>query len=92
MAVRYRVPVSDELLRQPDFWQPGDLAEGWRLISVDGPWLDHPQMTICTFEDDNAPCVLEGQLVEPTLTERRWPDGKVAMVTVTGRSVIPAGA
>jgi len=80
-VTRYRVPVADPLLLERDYWQP---AEGFRLVSVDGPWLAHPDITICTFEDDAAPAGLEGKLVEPTLT--RHADGRV---TVTGRVVVP---
>lgn len=78
---RYRVPVADPLLAGRDYWQP---AEGFRLVSVDGPWLAQPGVMICTFEDDNAPPELEGQLVEPVL--RR--DGET--VTVIDRRVVPA--
>lgn len=73
---RYRVPVTDPLLAEKDFWRP---VEGFRLVSVDGPWLAHPGVTICTFEDDNAPAVLEGLLIEPvfrTYTET----GAVAVI------------
>jgi hypothetical protein len=77
---RYRVPVADPLLLERDYWLPVD---GFRLISVDGPWLKHPDITICTFEDDNAPPELEGKLVEPTLTQA---DGRV---TVADRRVVP---
>jgi hypothetical protein len=80
-VTRYRVPVADPLLAEREVWRR---AEGFRLVSVDGPWLAHPDVTICTFEDDNAPPELEGQLVEPTL--RR--DGET--VTVIDRRVVPA--
>lgn len=63
---RYRVPVADPLLLERDFWRP---AEGFRLVSVDGPWLAHPDVTICTFDDDGAPAELEGKLVEPVLRD-----------------------
>jgi hypothetical protein len=78
---RYRVPVADPLLEQADTWAP---VEGFRLISVDGPWLNHPHVTICTFDDDDAPAVLEGKLVEPVL--RRDADG---IVTIIERPVVP---
>jgi len=45
---RYRVPVADPMLEQADFWKP---VKGFRLISADGPWLAHPEITICTFGD-----------------------------------------
>jgi hypothetical protein len=77
---RYRIPVADPLLAERDFWKSG---EGFRLISVDGPWLSHPDVTICTFEDDYAPAELEGQLVEPTFRQ----DGET--VTIIERSVVP---
>src|SRR5262249_12912451 len=64
-AIRYRGPVPAPFLTWRDYWEP---VEGFRLISVDGPWLPHPDVTICTFEDDDAPPELEGKLVEPTLT------------------------
>ena len=78
----YRVPVTDILLADKDFWPP---VEGFRLVSVDGPWLAHPDVTICTFEDDGAPAELEGCLVE--LTFQRAGDGTVSII---GRSVVPA--
>ncbi len=65
---RYRVPVADPLLAESGFWDP---VEGFRLVSVDGPWLAHPEITICTFEDDFAPPELEGKLVEPTLQKNQ---------------------
>lgn len=77
----YRVPVADPLLEQKGFWLP---IQGFRLVSVDGPWLAHPDVTICTFEDDGAPADLEGKLVEPFFT--RHEDGTV---TVDGRSLVP---
>jgi hypothetical protein len=80
---RYRVPVADQLLEDPDHWTP---VEGFRLLSADGPWLAHPDVTICTFEDDSAPPELEGQLVEPVLT--RHDDGTI---TVTSRTIIREG-
>jgi hypothetical protein len=91
MAARYRVPVADPLLAEKDFWLE---AEGFRLVSVDGPWLAHPNVTICTFEDDDAPPELEGKLVEPTLsrafgvsyaTGEPLGDGKVRVI---GRQVV----
>ena len=80
----YRVPVADPLLLERDYWLPVD---GFRLVSVDGPWLAHPDVTICTFEDDNAPAELEGKLVEPVL-QSHYEDGKVAKVTVMSRTVV----
>ena len=71
---RYRAPVADPMLAQKDFWEP---VEGFRLVSVDGPWLAHPYVTICTFEDDGAPAELEGLLVEPTFRRR---DGETISV------------
>jgi hypothetical protein len=50
---------------------------------VDGPWLAHPDVTICTFEDDHAPAEFEGRLVEPTFRQ----DGET--VTIIERSVVP---
>ena len=82
---RYRVPVSDALLLERDAWLP---VEGFRLVSVDGPWLAHPDITICTFEDDNAPAELEGKLVEPVLQESYLHRGAV---TIMSRAVIPGG-
>jgi hypothetical protein len=79
----YRVPVSDSLLTQREYWQD---VPGFRLISVDGPWLAHPDISICTFEDDDAPPELEGKLVEPTLRGSYPPDP--AKVTVINRRVI----
>jgi hypothetical protein len=75
---RYRVPVTGSLLRQDSVLS----AEGFRLISVDEPWLGHPDVMICTFEDDGAPADLAGKLVEVALTRR---DG---LVIVTARDVI----
>ena len=82
---RYRVPVADTLLTERDYWQP---VEEFRLVSVDGPWLAHPDVTICTFEDDNAPPELEGKLVEPVFQSHYGPDGKTASVTILSRQVI----
>lgn len=79
---RYRVPVADPLLEQADFWNP---VEGFRLVSVDGPWLAHPYVTICTFEDGNAPAELEGQFVEPTFQKDEH-----GAVTIIDRRVIAA--
>lgn len=81
---RYRVPVEDKLLLELDSWLP---VEGFRLISVDGPWLAHPNITICTFEDDDAPPELEGKLVEPTL-QSHYQDGEQVAVTVLSRTVV----
>lgn len=83
---RYRVPVSNPLLEQAEHWAP---VEGFRLVSVDGPLLAEPRVTICTFEDDNAPPELEGKLVEPQLTSQCDDEGKVT-ATITGRTVIGA--
>jgi|HubBroStandDraft_2_1064218.scaffolds.fasta_scaffold40520_2 hypothetical protein len=58
---RYQVPVADELLEQRP-WLP---VEGFRLVSADGPYNDDPDVTLCTFDDDNAPADLEGCIVEP---------------------------
>jgi hypothetical protein len=77
----YRVPVADPLLLERDSWLP---VEGFRLISADGPWLAHPDVTICTFEDDNAPAALEGKLVDLVMT-RESADGPVR---ITGRTVL----
>jgi len=74
-VTRYRVPVADPLLLERDYWKP---VEGFRLVSVDGPWLEHPAVTICTFEDDNAPPELEGKLIEPVL--QRAADGTVSVI------------
>lgn len=76
---RYRALVADSLLTQADYWTP---VKGFRLISADGPWLAHPDVTICTFEDDGAPEELEGKLVEPVFM--RYADGHV---TIIDRSV-----
>lgn len=80
---RYRVPVADQLLLDKDFWVP---VEGFRLISVDGPWMHHPDVTICTFEDDNAPDEVEGRLVEPVFQKNT----ETGAVTVMSRSVVTA--
>ena len=77
---RYRVPVADSLLEQAGYWTP---VPGFRLISVDGPWLAHPDVTICTFDDDYAPSEIEGKLIEPQF--RRHDDGRVVII---GRHVI----
>ena len=60
---RYRVPVADPLLAEAEW----DRVTGFRLVSVDGPWLAHPGVTICTFDDDGAAAELAGKLVEPVL-------------------------
>jgi hypothetical protein len=83
VTVRYRVPVADPLLEQARSWLP---VEGFRLVSVDGPWLEHPDVTICTFEDDGAPAELEGQLVEPVFTADFT--AGLPSARVTGRQVI----
>ena len=72
VTVRYQVPVADALLATRAYWEPVD---GFRLISVDGIWPDHPHVTLCTFEDDNAPEELAGRLVEPVIStdhDRAW--------------------
>lgn len=74
----YRVLVSDQLLTQAESWVP---VEGFRLVSADGPWLQDPAVTVCTFEDDEAPAELEGQLI--ALTLQRQPDGTVAIMDRT---------
>lgn len=79
----YRVLVADPLLEQKDFWEP---VEGLRLVSVDGPWLGHPYVTICTFEDNNAPSELEGKLIEPVFTNNY----ETGTVTITERNLVPA--
>lgn len=84
---RYRVPVADPLLLERDYWLP---VEGFWLLSVDGPWLAHPDVTICTFEDDNASADLEGKLIEPVL-QTHYEDGKVTKVTIMSRSVLHDG-
>ena len=61
----YRVPVADPLLATVEGWR--DAPGGFRFVSADGPWLAHPNITICTFEDDGAPPELEGQLIEPVI-------------------------
>jgi hypothetical protein len=81
-ATRYRVLVADPLLTERDYWRE---VEGFRLISVDGPWLRDPGVTICTFEDGGAPADLEGKLVEPVL--RQHDNGSV---TIMSRTVISA--
>jgi hypothetical protein len=60
---RYRVPVSGELLAMRP-WVPSDR---FRLVSVDEPWPGHPGVTLCTFDDDDAPASMAGKLVIPTL-------------------------
>lgn len=57
----YRVAVADATLLERAYWEQVD---GFRLVSVDGPWLSHPGVTICTIEDDSAPADLEGKFVE----------------------------
>jgi hypothetical protein len=73
-VTRYRVPIAAELLNK----RPWRHVEGWRLISVDGPWLAHPGVSICTAEDDDAPPELEGAFVEPVL--RHEGDGTVRVI------------
>ena len=80
----YRVPVADPLLLERDAWPPVD---GFRLVSVDGPWLSHPDVTICTFEDDGAPPDLEGKLVEPVFQR----NDETGTVTIISRAVVPGG-
>jgi hypothetical protein len=58
----YRVPVADVLLLDGTVWEK---IRGMRLISVDGPWLAHPNVTICTVEDDEADPSFAGKLVQP---------------------------
>lgn len=84
---RYHTPISAELLRQ----RPWRHVDGWRLISVDGPWLSHPGIQICTVEDDAAPAELEGEFVEPTF--RHEGDGTVRVISRTrlNDSGIPMG-
>jgi hypothetical protein len=83
-VTRYRVPVSSQLLAERDWWQH---VAGFRLVSVDGPWPGHPDVTICTFEDDTAPAGLEGRLVEPVFTR----DRAAGTITITERREVPGG-
>lgn len=76
---RYRVPVSDQILAERDFWRQ---VQGFRLVSADGPWPGHPGVTICTFDDDGAPAELEGELVEPVIRMRG------GTISITGRNPI----
>lgn len=62
MSATYRVPVADPVLARREEW---DAVDGLDLVTVDGPWLAHPDVTICTFYDRDAPAELEGQFVEP---------------------------
>jgi hypothetical protein len=78
---RYRVPVADPMLQQRNYWIP---VEGLRLISDYGPWLAHPDVTICTFEDDNAPPEFEGKLIELVVTA-----GGGKKPVITARNVVP---
>ena len=77
---RYRVPVADPLLEQAEAWR---LVAGFRLISVDGPWLAHPHVTICTFEDDSAPPEFEGRLIEPVFHQ-----DERGSVSIIGRQMV----
>jgi len=77
----YRVPVSDALLLDKDYWMP---VEGFRLLSVDGPWLAHPDVTICTFEDDGASPQLAGRLIEPVFQTHI----ETGTVTILSRQVL----
>jgi hypothetical protein len=77
----YQVPVSDALLLKPAYWAP---VAGLRMVSVDGAWPAHPDVTLCTFEDDGAPPELAGKLVEPVI--RTDAEGENAQVV--GRMVI----
>lgn len=84
MTTTYRVPVADELLAMAETWRD---VPGFRLVSRDGPWLAHPGVTICTFEDDAAPAFFEGKLVEPILHS----DGDGEHPRVVGRVLVNAG-
>jgi hypothetical protein len=76
---RIRVPVSGQLLEARDGWV---MASGLRIVSVDGPWDGHPGVSLCTFDDDDAPEDLAGKIVELTLT-------RFGVTTeITGRTVI----
>jgi hypothetical protein len=77
----YRVAVSDQLLAEREHWVP---IQNFRFISADGPQAGHPGVTICTFEDDNAPPELEGKLVEPIFTRAEG-----GIVTIDGRILGP---
>lgn len=81
-CTRYRVPVSDQFLEQAGYWNPVD---GFRLISVDGPWLGHPAVTICTFEDDHAPAEFEGKLVEPVFQRTSSGTGIISRQVIEGQ-------
>ena len=75
----YQVPVADGLLAMRSYWEP---VEGFRLVSIDGIWPEHPHVTICTFEDDDAPPELEGRLVEPVISTaegRAWVSDRVVV-------------
>jgi hypothetical protein len=81
-VTRYQAPVSDPLLEQADFWLA---VRGFRLVSVDGPWPGHPGVTLCTFDDDEAPPGLARRIVTPVFRREETPDGP--LITVMSREI-----
>jgi hypothetical protein len=87
VTVRYQVPVSAEALA--GFLPPPlHTVRGLRFVSSDGLWGADPRVVLCTFEDDEAPPELDGQLVDLTLSRTETPDGP--LIEVLSRSPIPA--
>lgn len=80
---RYQVPVARPLLQNSDLTG----VDGFRLISADGPYNGDPDVTLCTFEDDNAPPELEGKIVEPVF-QRSGGRFSESRTVILSRSVI----
>jgi hypothetical protein len=80
LSAVYQAPVADPFLLERDYWLA---VRGFRLVSVDGPWPGNPGVTLCTFEDDEAPEGLAGLIVIPVFSRTETPDGP--LVTVMSR-------
>jgi hypothetical protein len=78
MAARYTTKVSSELIKA---WDTSLLPEGLRIVAI-GPPDPAVPWQIVTFDDDDAPGELNGQMVTPLF--RREADGTV---TITGREL-----
>lgn len=78
---RYYVVVSDELLDVFDSWIPVD---GFRLVEVVEKRGN--RTSVCLFEDDGAPAVLEGKTVTP-IFRSEYQDGGTRKVIIGGYEV-----
>ena len=79
MSARYQARMSDDLL---EVWDQTRLPEGMRVVEI-GPFDCVTGSHLVTFDDDEAPEELSGQMVYPLL--RVQPNQSVIIV---GRDVV----